>query len=156
MRNFADLVKLPEANKKRIDLNQVVISVSKLMEVKASERNIRLELDIKNEPFYISADEQQMEQALINIVKNGIEAVEEKGSVKFITNVKSRQLVIADNGKGITAEQSEQLFTPFYSTKKDGQGIGLTLVREVLMNHGFEFSLKSGAKRQTEFTIIFK
>jgi two-component system nitrogen regulation sensor histidine kinase NtrY len=156
MRNFADLVKLPEANKKRIDLNQLIISVSRLMELKASEKNIRLELEIKNEPFYISADEQQMEQALINIVKNGIEAVEEKGSVKFITNTRSRQLVIADNGTGITPEQSEQLFTPFYSTKKDGQGIGLTLVREVLMNHGFEFSLKTAAKRQTEFTITFK
>ncbi len=156
MRNFADLVKLPEANKKRVDLNQLIISVSKLMEIKASEKNTRFELDIKDEPFYISADEQQMEQALINIVKNGIEAVEENGIVKFIVNNKSRQLVITDNGKGITAEQSEQLFTPFYSTKKDGQGIGLTLVREVLMNHGFEFSLKTAAKRQTEFTIIFK
>jgi nitrogen fixation/metabolism regulation signal transduction histidine kinase len=156
MRNFADLVKLPEANKKRIDLNQLIMSVSKLMELKASEKSIRFELNIKDEPFYISADEQQMEQALINIVKNGIEAVEEDGIVKFFANSKSRQLVITDNGKGITAAQSEQLFTPFYSTKKDGQGIGLTLVREVLMNHGFEFSLKTAAKRQTEFTIIFK
>jgi two-component system, NtrC family, nitrogen regulation sensor histidine kinase NtrY len=156
MRNFADLVKLPEANKKRIDLNQLIISVSKLMELKASEKHISLELELKNEPFYISADEQQMEQALINIVKNAVEAIVEKGSVKFITDSRSNQLVIADNGKGITAEQSEQIFTPFYSTKKDGQGIGLTLVREVLMNHGFEFSLKTIADRQTEFTISFK
>jgi signal transduction histidine kinase len=154
MRNFADLVKLPEANKKRIDLNQLIISVSKLMEIKASEKAIKLELQINNEPFYILADEQQMEQALINIVKNAIEAVEERGRVKFITNAKSRQLVIADNGKGITTEQSEQLFTPFYSTKKDGQGIGLTLVREVLTNHRFEFSLKTTAG-QTEFSITF-
>jgi nitrogen fixation/metabolism regulation signal transduction histidine kinase len=156
MRNFADLVKLPEASKKRIDLNQLILSVSRLMELKASEKNIWFELDIKDEPFYISADEQQMEQALINIVKNGIEAVEENGLVRFTTDPRSGQLIIADNGKGITAKQSEQLFTPFYSTKKDGQGIGLTLVREVLMNHGFEFSLKTVAKHQTEFTIIFK
>jgi two-component system nitrogen regulation sensor histidine kinase NtrY len=156
MRNFADLVKLPQANKKPIDLNQLIGSVSRLMELKASEQNVRFELDVKDEPFFILADEQQMEQALINIVKNGIEAAGRNGTVKFIAGHESRQLVIADNGKGITAEQSEQLFTPFYSTKKDGQGIGLTLVREVLMNHGFEFSLKTAAKRQTEFTIIFK
>ena len=97
-----------------------------------------------------------MEQALINIVKNAVEAVEQKGSIRFITNTKLKQLVIVDDGKGITTEQSEQIFTPFYSTKKDGQGIGLTLVREILMNHGFEFSLKTIADRQTEFTIIFK
>ncbi|MDB5144770.1 MAG: hypothetical protein JWQ66_3483 [Mucilaginibacter sp.] len=124
------------------------------MDTEIAEEVTSLELEIKNEPFYISADEQQMEQALINIVKNGIEAVEEKGSVKFVTNTRSRQLIIADNGKGITPEQSEQLFTPFYSTKKDGQGIGLTLVREVLMNHDFEFSLKTPAKRQTEFRSL--
>jgi two-component system, NtrC family, nitrogen regulation sensor histidine kinase NtrY len=156
MRNFADLVKLPAANKKRIDLNQLIISVSRLMQIKASEKFIKLELEITDEPFYVSADEQQMDQALINIVKNAIEAVEQKGSVKFTTNIRSRQLVITDNGKGMTTEQCEQLFTPFYTTKKDGQGIGLTLVREILVNHGFEFSLKSIKEKQTEFTIIFK
>jgi two-component system nitrogen regulation sensor histidine kinase NtrY len=156
MRNFADLVKLPKANKKRIDLNQLLVSVSSLMKIRASEWDIELALEITEIPFYISADEHQMEQALINIVKNAVEAVEQNGTVKFITNQKTKQLVIIDTGKGITAKQSEQLFTPFYSTKKDGQGIGLTLVREILMNHGFEFSLKTVAERQTEFTIIFK
>ncbi|MDB5135888.1 MAG: hypothetical protein JWP37_2491 [Mucilaginibacter sp.] len=156
MRNFADLVKLPEANKKRIDLNHLIVSVSKLMEIKASEKNIQLVSEIGEGPFYISADEQQMEQALINIVKNAIEAVDENGIVKFTANARQRQLIIADTGKGISQEQSEQLFTPFYSTKKDGQGIGLTLVREILMNHGFEFSLKTVTDKQTEFAIIFK
>jgi len=156
MRNFADLVKLPEANKKKMDLNQLVNSVVKLMEYKASEKNIKLAFEIGKESFYISADEQQMEQALINIVKNAIEAVGHDGIVKFAINTKLRQLVISDTGKGISPEQSEQLFTPFYSTKKDGQGIGLTLVREILMNHGFEFSLKTVADQQTEFAIIFK
>ncbi|MFI5161323.1 MAG: sensor histidine kinase [Sphingobacteriales bacterium] len=156
MRNFADLVKLPEANKKRIDLYHLTNSVSKLMEFKASEKDIKLIIETGSEPFYISADEQQMEQALINIVKNAIEAVEQEGTIKFAINTRSKQLIITDSGKGISSAQSEQLFTPFYSTKKDGQGIGLTLVREILMNHGFEFSLKTVAERQTEFTINFK
>src|SRR6201986_4008824 len=62
MRNFADLVKLPEANKKQIDLNRLITSVYKLMQIKASEKDIKLELEITNEPFYVSADEQQMDQ----------------------------------------------------------------------------------------------
>ena len=156
MRNFADLVKLPEANKKPMDLNHLIVSVTRLMQIKASESNVRIELTAAGETFPISADEQQLEQALINIVKNAIEAIGAEGSIKFITNPRLRHLIISDNGKGITTEQSENLFTPFYSTKKDGQGIGLTLVREILINHGFEFSLKTVAERQTEFTIIFK
>ena len=156
MRNFADLVKLPPANKKRIDLNELVNSIVKLMELRVAERNIKIETKLNAEPFYISADEQQLEQALINIVKNAMEAIEEEGIIKFTTDLLTRQLVISDNGKGINAEQSENVFTPLYSTKKDGQGIGLTLVREILINHGFEFSLKTVADRQTEFAIIFK
>lgn len=156
MRNFADLVKLPAANKKKTDLNQLITSVAKLMEYRASEKGIQLVLEISDDPYYISADEQQMEQALINIVKNAIEAVEQDGVVKLTANTSLRQLIISDTGKGISPEQSEQLFTPFYSTKKDGQGIGLTLVREILMNHGFDFSLKTVAEKQTEFVIVFK
>jgi len=156
MRNFADLVKLPPANKKRIDLNELVHSIAKLMELRAAERNIRIETELTQEPFFISADEQQLEQAFINIVKNGMEAIELGGTIKLATDLRLRQLTISDSGKGISTEQSENLFTPFYSTKKDGQGIGLTLVREILINHGFEFSLKTVAERQTEFTIIFK
>jgi two-component system nitrogen regulation sensor histidine kinase NtrY len=156
MRNFADLVKLPQANKKRIDLNELINSIAKLMELRAAERNIKIETELAIEPFYISADELQLEQAFINIVKNAIEAIERDGTIKFSVDLTLRRLVISDNGKGISAEQSENLFTPFYSTKKDGQGIGLTLVREILINHGFEFSLKTLGERHTEFTIIFK
>lgn len=156
MRNFADLVKLPEPNKKRVDLNRLVASVAKLMAHGAAEKNVQLSLKISEEPLYASADEQQMEQALINIVKNAIEAVDDKGGVKIATDIKLRRLTITDNGKGISSEQSSQLFTPFYTTKKDGQGIGLTLVREILINHGFEFSLETTGAGQTVFTIVLK
>jgi two-component system nitrogen regulation sensor histidine kinase NtrY len=155
MRNFADLVRLPEANKKHIDLNHTIASVSTLMALNASENDIKLIVDISNEPFYILADVQQMEQALINIVKNAIEAIGNKGIVKFTADAKLKRLTITDDGKGISDQQSTQLFSPFYSTKKDGQGIGLTLVREILTNHGFEFSLQTGADGLTAFSIQF-
>lgn len=153
MRNFADLVKLPEANKKQVELNDLIRSVIELMQIKAQEKQIQLNYQPSIQPFYIMADVQQMEQALINIVKNAIEAIEADGIIMFNTDTINRKLIITDNGKGISNEQSLQLFTPFYSTKKDGQGIGLTLVREIMLNHGFEFSLKTTAERQTAFTI---
>ncbi|RZK21893.1 MAG: hypothetical protein EOO43_10275 [Flavobacterium sp.] len=91
--------------------------------------------------FFVSADVQQIEQALINIVKNSIEAIENNGTIKFSLDVNKRELIVNDNGKGISEENAEQLFNPFFNTKRDGQGIRLTLVREILLNHGYEFSL---------------
>ncbi|NVM62959.1 nitrogen fixation/metabolism regulation signal transduction histidine kinase [Mucilaginibacter sp. SG538B] len=155
MRNFADLVKLPPANKQPVVLQKLLASVVKLMNIRAKEKNVALVLHLPEEPVNIMADEQQLEQAFINIVKNAIEAIDDQGSVTFTINPKEKKLVITDTGKGISAEQNANLFTPFFSTKKDGQGIGLTLVREIMLNHNFEFSLKTVAERQTEFVVYF-
>uniref|UniRef100_UPI0025E3BD46 sensor histidine kinase n=1 Tax=Pedobacter sp. UBA5917 TaxID=1947061 RepID=UPI0025E3BD46 len=134
MRNFADLVKLPEANRKKTDLVALITSVSELMYYPASEKNISIEIEISNQPYFIFADVEQMEQALINIVKNAIEAIGSAGTIKISLNQAKHILTISDTGKGISQQDTEQLFSPFFSTKKDGQGIGLTLVREILLN----------------------
>ena len=155
MRNFAELVKLPAANKQPVNLHQLVTSVSKLMGIKAQEKAIEFIFELVDGPLKIMADEQQMEQVLINIVKNAIEAIEAKGIITFTTTPDKKSLVISDTGAGIKPEQAANLFSPFFSTKKDGQGIGLTLVREILVNHGFEFSLKTITDRKTSFTILF-
>lgn len=156
MRNFADLVKLPPANKHPVILQKLINSVATLMSIKAEEKGVNFEFNLPDDAVTIMGDEQQLEQALINIVKNAIESIDDKGSVKFTLNPKEKKLIISDTGKGITTEQSINLFSPFFSTKKDGQGIGLTLVREILLNHGFEFSLKTVAERQTEFVVWYK
>lgn len=155
MRNFADLVKLTPVNKLQVDLVALIYSVSDFMHIKAKENGINFEFDLPSAPFYVSADSQQMEQALINIVKNSIEAIDQEGIVRFTLNVKLKKLTISDNGRGISGDLNEQLFSPFFSTKKDGQGIGLTLVREILLNHGFAFSLKTLQIGQTDFVVQF-
>ena len=155
MRNFAELVKLPEANKKRIDLVLLIRSVADLMQFSTNDKVIHFEFQLPEDPYLIFADVQQMEQALINIVKNAIDAIETTGTIQFILNTVNRKLIISDTGKGIAENDTEQLFSPFFSTKKDGQGIGLTLVREILLNHGYEFSLKTVAPQYTEFSIHF-
>ena len=155
MRNFADLVKLPEANRKQIDLNELIKSVSDLMHFPATEKDVQLNLELPGDAYFILADAQQMEQALINIIKNSIEAIEQNGLITIKLNGNRRELLIIDSGRGISEEDAEQLFSPFFSTKKDGQGIGLTLVREILLNHRFEFSLKHVNANQTTFTILF-
>ena len=155
MRNFADVVRLPEPHRKKLDLHQLIYSVTKLMELKAGEKQVEFNYALAGNDFYIFADAQQMEQVLINIVKNAIEAIEEKGTITFETDTSAGQLSIIDTGKGIADEVAEHLFSPFFSTKKDGQGIGLTLVREILLNHGYEFYLKTLSAERTEFVIKF-
>jgi len=155
MRNFADLVKLPPANKKPVDLHQMLTSVVKLMEIKAGEKDVEFKLELADAPFIISADEQQMEQVLINIVKNAVEAIEGRGTISLITLPAKRTMIISDTGTGIDDQLAANLFSPFFSTKKDGQGIGLTLVREILINHHFDFTLKTVTPKKTDFTIMF-
>ncbi len=125
------------------------------MQTKAGEKQIDFSYEFSQGPIYISADQQQLEQVLINVVKNAIEAISGSGEIKFATNAALRQLTITDSGNGIARLSADQLFSPFFSTKKDGQGIGLTLVKEILLNHGFEFSLTSPHPGETVFLIRF-
>lgn len=152
--NLAELVKLPEPVKRNIDLLKLVRSVSQLMEIRAQEKSILFQLGSAVDSFIIEADEAQMEQVLINIIKNSIESIGSKGLIRF--SLSGRQLTITDNGKGISTEDEPHVFSPFFSTKREGQGIGLTLVREVLMNHGFEFSLQTNRlEQETVFRVEF-
>lgn len=155
MRNFADVVRLPEPSRQPVDLHQLVGGVARLMEMKALERDIRFSYQLSGGSFHIEADPAQLEQVLINIVKNALEAITGSGVVEFITLLPERKLVIADSGSGIDPGITEQLFSPFFSTKKNGQGIGLTLIREVLHQHGYELSLTTVAPGRTEFVIQF-
>jgi two-component system nitrogen regulation sensor histidine kinase NtrY len=153
-RNFANLVKLPEPNKKPVSLHKLVHAVAHLMEIRAHEKNICFQFNLQEQDIVVYADEAQMEQVLVNIIKNAIEAICDNGTITFTTT--ENTLIIADSGKGIDTAHQQHIFSPFFSTKKDGQGIGLTLVREVLTNHGFHFALeRNESKTQTEFIINF-
>jgi len=155
MRNFADLVKLSPVSKQKTDMVALIRSVASFMQVKADSQHTRLLLELPERPYYVSADPQQIEQVMINIVKNALEAIGDAGEICILLQPEHNGLVITDNGKGIPNAISEQLFSPFFSTKRDGQGIGLTLVREILLNHGFDFSLKTKKPGLTEFIIKF-
>ena len=153
MRNFADLVKLSPVNRISVNLNHLVLAVVDLFKIKAQQQGVSFDLQLTENPFLINADALQLEQVMINIVKNAIESIGAHGTIQIVINPNVRQLQFIDSGKGISAEHVEKLFSPFFSTKKDGQGIGLTLVREILLNHGYTFSLKTIEPGKTVFAI---
>lgn len=104
----------------------------------------------------ILADAAQMRQVLANVVRNAAESLERRrGQVTVALDSAKRTLTVADNGTPLSAETSSQIFTPFFTTKPQGQGIGLMVVAEILDNHGFRYSLETGPDSWTRFTIRF-
>ena len=155
MRNFADVVKLPPPKKERTDLNRVCGQVINLMRHQIGEKDIQIELLGEAQPLLIPLDVQQMEQVLINVLKNAIEAIISEGTIQVVIQSRPATLEVRNTGRGISEEEASRLFSPFYSTKPQGQGIGLTLTREILLNHGFPFSLRTEKDNWTVFRIRF-
>jgi two-component system, NtrC family, nitrogen regulation sensor histidine kinase NtrY len=161
MRNFADIIRLPEPHKESLDLRILLKNVTTLMEYRAREKNIQFEFNFSQvetaslPPLSILADMEQMEQVLINIVKNAIEAIDNQGIIHFEIHAQSKQLWIHDTGKGIPHALEQNLFSPFFTNKNGGQGIGLTLTREILTKHGFGFSLQNKIEGGAVFKIVF-
>lgn len=153
MRNFADVIRLPEPNLGVFDLHDLLRKTAQLMEYKARERQVQFQWKLASGPMLIRADAGQLEQVLINVVKNALEAIGSQGTIVFSTALQPRQLIIADNGKGLPEGLDEQLFTPFFTNKNGGQGIGLTLAREILGAHDFMFSLRRGTDGWTKFEV---
>jgi len=154
MENFANVVRIPSPKKIESNLHELLKNVGKFIFADIEKRNIKLCWELYSLPMMIKLDKQQMEQVLVNIFKNAVEAIEKNGEITIITTP-NKQLIIRDNGKGISEEIQPKLFTPFFSTKKNGQGIGLTVTREILLNHGFKFSLETNEKSETEFGVEF-
>jgi two-component system nitrogen regulation sensor histidine kinase NtrY len=158
MQGFSDVVRLPDPRKREVDVRGLVEDVGALFRAELAQRRIgwRLAADGVG-TLLIAMDRGQMEQALVNVVKNAMEAIGEDGAITVVLDRHGARtrLVIEDTGGPLTPEVQAQLFTPFYTTRPNGQGIGLTIVQEILGRHGFEFSLEGGAGRPTQFTILF-
>ena len=153
---FAGVIKIPDPILREENLNDCVSRCKKVMENLCNERNITLETNLYPESIPVAMDISLIEQVLVNIIKNSAESIGENGKIFITTNTTPAPMVeIADNGKGIDNETAGKLFTPFFSTKPNGQGLGLIFIREVLMKHDCRFSLLTGKDGITRFTISF-
>ena len=153
--NFADVVKIPEPQKEEVHLNDRVTACKIFMENLCQNRDIDLHLELCEENPVGSMDTSLFEQVLINIIKNATESIDTNGKIFIRTSASPLMLEIGDTGKGISKEVETKLFTPFFSTKPNGQGIGLIFIREVLMKHGYTFSLRTYPDGITRFRICF-
>ena len=151
---FADVVKIPEPTLTLVDLNDLAFTCKRFMEGMCTDRNIKLRLEIDETLKEVKMDASLFEQVLVNIIKNAAESIEKDGEI-IVRTLSLAIVEVVDNGKGISKEVEAKLFSPFFSTKPNGQGIGLIFIREVLMRHGCTFSLRTYADGLTRFRILF-
>jgi nitrogen fixation/metabolism regulation signal transduction histidine kinase len=155
MRGFADVFRLPPPAVQPVDLVAILERVVRLQSARPEASGIAWEWDLDAPSIRVAADPAQLEQALVNIVKNAVEAVGGAGTIAIRATAAPVVLVIEDSGPGLTAEAQANLFTPFFSTKPNGQGIGLTLVSEILAGHDFDYALERTERGTTAFRITF-
>jgi two-component system nitrogen regulation sensor histidine kinase NtrY len=157
VRGYADVVRLPPPHLTACDLGRLVRDVGLLFRPECEEHGIDLVVDAQGPEVPVPLDEHQMEQVLVNVVRNAVEASPPGGSVALRTRSEAGRhvLVVEDSGPGIPPEVQASLFTPFFTTKENGRGIGLTLAQEILTQHGFAFSLESRQGEPTRFAIRF-
>ena len=145
MNGFADVVRLPAPDPRPTDLRRLVDEILLLLRPELDRRRVRCEWEKAESMLPLPLDRNQIEQALVNVFKNSMEAIGEDGRIALRLEQEGDRalLTVRDSGPGIPPEVEPLLFTPFFSTKRDGRGLGLTLVREILSQHGCEFGLRN-------------
>lgn len=156
--NYRKLTKVPKPSLEKIELEPFILSVTKLMEHEFVRRNVKLHLTL-TDGLEINADPVLIEQVLINIITNGLHAVAgaDDPTISVATSLMDRHAIItiSDNGKGIASKELSEIFIPFFTTKKDGSGIGLSLSKQIMAVHGGSIRVKSELNVGTSFSLHF-
>lgn len=152
--NYRKLTRLPQPTIQPIHIESMLQSLQQLM----SSGGINFGYNVYPEQLILKADKAMVEQLLLNLLKNAYEASvvesESKIDVKAEKIGSEIHIAVSDNGKGISSEAIDKIFIPFYSTKTDGSGIGLSICRQIALRHKGKIVVKSD-KKGTKFTVIF-
>ena len=155
MSNFARVFRLDEPNKQLTDINQLLQSIQPLIAA-SSSKSINWQWQLSEKSLMAEIDVNQFEQVIVNILKNAVEAIGNTGNIIISTSIQPQACIrIQNDGIPLTPEIENKLFSPFFSTKENGQGIGLTLTQEILKNHQIEFELYNNSEGLVEFLIKF-
>ncbi len=162
---FRSLTHVPTPKLKHVQVSEMFEHIRILMQHDFEEHHVHLEMNIDPEGLIITADQELLEQVLINLIKNAIQALselsEEERPDKIVQmlafqNKNNRPIInIIDNGPGIDQEALDRIFIPFYTTKSTGSGIGLSLSRQIMRQHRGTITAKSVLGEGTEFSLKF-
>jgi len=155
--NYRQFSRIPEPEKKEIRVSEMLDEITGLHRARCEEKGIACSIRTGPENLVVLADDVQLKQVLINLVKNAMEAVTDIKKPRLEITVKrilhQVSVEVSDNGKGIRADILEKIFVPFYSTKADGSGIGLSLSKQIIRKHGGQISVKSEPGKGSTFIV---
>ncbi|MBA4140175.1 MAG: HAMP domain-containing histidine kinase [Segetibacter sp.] len=157
---YRNLNKITTPNLKKIYVRDLFENLNQLMQPTLDQKNIEMEIVLKDTDLVLEADTNLIEQVLINLVVNSIEAVKDRAHARIVLSgflASSGKVVIkvADNGVGMSEEVMDKIFIPFFSTKKSGSGIGLSLCKQIMMLHKGNIHIQSKEGLGTSFSLHF-
>lgn len=157
---YRSLNKITTLNLKRIYVRELFANLHQLMQPTFEQKGTELEIILKNPELQMQADLSLMEQVFINLIVNALEAVKEKEQPRIILSADQtldRKIIlkVADNGQGMPEEVMDKIFIPFFSTKKNGSGIGLSLCKQIVMLHKGTIQVQSREGQGTVFQMQF-
>jgi len=157
---YRNLNKITTLNLKKVYVRELFGNLLQLMQPTLEQKDIELETILKDTELQLEVDVNLIEQVLINLVVNAIEAIKDSPAPKIVlsayvaSNYKS-VIKIADNGNGMPPELLDKIFVPFFSTKKNGSGIGLSLCKQIMMLHRGNVQVQSVEGEGTAFLLQF-
>jgi len=157
---YRDYTTIPLPKIKPTKVNKLIDHVCQLMRPELRKYAIEVDVDIKPKDLEIRVDDELIEQIIINLIKNAAEALEgvEKPKITirgYIDEENNPKIEVSDNGQGIIREALDQIFIPFFTTKKTGSGIGLSLSRQIMQLHNGTLTVDSQLGVKTTFTLTF-
>jgi two-component system nitrogen regulation sensor histidine kinase NtrY len=151
---FTNFARMPASNPAPNHLNEIIQET--LLLFQQAHKNVRFEFRPHDLPAF-NIDRDQMKRVMINLIKNSIAAIDGEGDVKIQTSYDPKlqmvRLEISDNGCGISDEDKGRLFEPYYSTKKSGMGLGLTIVNAIISDHNGYIRVRDNEPKGTTFLI---
>ncbi|HEY8511142.1 MAG TPA: ATP-binding protein [Cyclobacteriaceae bacterium] len=160
VKEFRSLTSIPKPKPATFSAHTLLEEVCMLHKSELGEKGISTQIDVYPEDLTILADKGMIEQVLINLVKNAIQSFDEQAekilTLRAFVSEKSRPVImVKDNGPGIDPDALEKIFIPFFTTKKTGSGIGLSLSRQIMRQHQGTLTVKSEVGKGTEFYLRF-
>lgn len=157
---YRNLNKITKPNLKKVYVRDLFENLYQLMEPTLDQKNIEMDIVLKDPGLEVEVDPSLIEQVLINLIVNAKEALKDRPDAKIVLSglLSSKQkplIKVADNGTGIEEEILENIFIPFFSTKKTGSGIGLSLCKQIMMLHKGNINVHSVPGEGTVFTLQF-
>jgi nitrogen fixation/metabolism regulation signal transduction histidine kinase len=155
--SYKSLTKIPEPVITEVKVGELFSQILTLMKKGAEAGQVNMEFEVLPRDLTVEVDEKMIEQVLINLLKNAMEAGE--GRDDFRISIRAREekanvkIEVTDNGPGISPEVIENIFVPFYTTKKEGSGIGLSLSRQIIRKHGGNLEVTSKEGEGATFLI---